>query len=340
MSIVTRKISLNDYLRLSHDFMPGWLYHGEPWLTAVRDGFEVKVFGLYSETKGGEAVALSPVMGVRKGPFLLLGSPIRGMYTEFVGPLFPQAIDVATKREAIVSQHLFIKSQGAGYVEWGAKCGKANKYLDILDNYGYECVPRQTLVVNLGQGIDKVWSSLKGSARNKVRKAEKNGVTVRITTPSIDDMTSYYNMLTETFRRQGASPPHPLSFYHSICERLIPAKLMRFVVAEKKNRVISGALFLCYGERMMYMSGTSTEEGLRLAASSLVQWEAMKQAAEIGVTEYDLGGTGNASIDKFKASFGGKPYSHHRWVYRTWPVKLAETGYNWIISRRLLRLHG
>jgi len=37
-----------------------------------------------------------------------------------------------------------------------------------------------------------------------------------------------------------------------------------------------------------------------------------------------MGGTGNAAIDKFKTSFGGKPISHARWVYRSKLAQLAE----------------
>ena len=93
MALVTREINLSDYLHLSRNFMPGWLYHGEAWLTAVRDGFGVEVTGLLTETPAGKAVALTPVMSMHKGLFRLTGSPLRGMYTEFAGPLFGREID-------------------------------------------------------------------------------------------------------------------------------------------------------------------------------------------------------------------------------------------------------
>ncbi len=340
MALVTREIGLGDYLYLSRNFVPGWLYHGEAWLTAVRDGLGVEVFGLLTETPAGEAVALTPVMSIRKGLFRLTGSPLRGMYTEFAGPLFSRGLDEGIKCEALVSQHACIRRQGANYVEWGWKGNAVNDYKAILRNQGYEYTPRQTLVVDMGQGIAKVWSGFESRARNMVRKAEKSGVVVRPIIPSMDDIENYYNMLTETFRRQGMRSPHPLSFFRAICGRLAPVNHLKFVIAEKEGRAVAGAIFLCHGERMVYLSGTSTEEGMQLAASSLIQWMTMRQAADMGVTEYDLGGTGKAAIDKFKASFGGQPLTHHRWVYRSWPVKLAETGYRWLAGKGWVRLHG
>jgi len=86
---------------------------------------------------------------------------------------------------------------------------------------------------------------------------------------------------------------------------------------------------------MMFLSGTSNEEGARFAANSLVQWEAMKLATDRGGLEYDMGGTGNARIDRFKESFGGSPVAHHRWIYSTWPVRLAETAYRWTRNVRV-----
>ena len=72
MELVTREIDLSDYLHLSRNFMPGWLYHDEAWLTAVRDGFGVEVFGLLTETSAGDAVALTPVMSIRKWLFAVV----------------------------------------------------------------------------------------------------------------------------------------------------------------------------------------------------------------------------------------------------------------------------
>lgn len=320
--------------------MPGWLYHGEPWLTAIRDSLGADIFGLLTETNAGEAVALTPVMHIRRGLFRLAGSPLRGMYTEFSGPLFAPGTEERIKQEALVSQHAHLRQQGVNYIEWGEKGGTVNSYMDILRSEGYEYVPRKTLVIDIGQGIDKVWNRFEGRARNMVRKSEKSGVIARSILPNSNDVINYYDMLVETFRRQGAHAPHPLSFFKSICERLIPAGQLKFIIAENEGRVVAGGIFPCSGERMAYLSGTSTEEGMRLAANSLIQWVAMQQAADSGVTEYDLGGVGNAAIDKFKISFGGQLFTHHRWVYRPWAIKLAETGYKWLAEKGWARLHG
>lgn len=338
--LATRKIGLEVYAGLIEGFEPGCLYHDMGWLTSVRDGFGIEVSALLTEDRAGRAVALTPFMYVRKGPFRLAGSPLRGMYTEFAGPLFVPESDKEIRREVLVSQHAFLRSEGAGYVEWGWKGGAENDCMEALRPLGYQYVPRHTLVVDLGQGASRVWDGFEGRARNMVRKAEKSGVIAQFVMPDPEEVQGYYEMLAGTFRRQGIPPPHPFSFYQAICSHLGPTGHLEFIQAKAGDRMVAGGIFLCFGKRMMYLSGTASEEGARLAASSLVQWAAMKRAIDRGVAEYDMGGTGNARIDRFKESFGGHPAVHHRWIYRTWPVRLAETAYGWLARKGWARLHG
>lgn len=342
--LVTTKLEFADYSRATQHFESMSLYHGERWLNAIRNGFGAEVFGLLTTSVGGEVIALTPVMSIRKGFLRLAGSPLRGMYTEFAGPLFARDVCEKTKREAVASQHAYLKRMGAAYVEWGVKGSddaEAHDYMHSLRGQGYAHAPSSTFVVDVGCGPDKVWSGFESRARNMVRKAEKNGVVARAVVPTEVDVTNYYGMLTQTFRQQGKQPAHPLAFFQAVCTYLVPAGLLRFIVAEKGGQVVAGALFLCHKERMVYLSGASTEEGARLAANSLVQWVAMQRAAERGVVEYDLGGAGvHATIDKFKASFGGKLCTHHRWVYRSWPIRLVEPIYRRLASKGWVRLHG
>lgn len=341
--LVTTKLEFADYSRATQHFESMSLYHGERWLNAIRNGFGAEVFGLLTTSVGGEVIALAPIMSIRKGFLRLAGSPLRGMYTEFAGPLFARGACEMTKREVVASQHAYLKRMGAAYIEWGVKGSddsEAHDYMHSLRGQGYAHAPLSTFVVDVGRGPDKVWSGFESRARNMVRKAEKNGVVARAIAPTEDDVANYYGMLTQTFRQQGKQPAHPLTFFQAACAHLVPADLLRFIVAEKGGQVVAGALFLCHEERMVYLSGTSTEEGARLAANSLIQWVAMQRAAERGVVEYDLGGAGvHATIDKFKASFGGKPRTHHRWVYRSWPIRLVEPIYRRLASKGWARLH-
>jgi hypothetical protein len=79
---------------------------------------------------------------------------------------------------------------------------------------------------------------------------------------------------------------------------------------------------------------------MTLAATSLLQWHAIKEAIHLGVSEYDMGGLGVPSIDKFKRSFGGRDFTHSRWVYRSSLFGLAEPLALWAARKGWLRLGG
>ena len=342
MSLVANPIDLTRYEEMLGYFGErASLYHGMAWLESLRQGFGVAVWGLLVESPSGEPLALMPVIEVCKGPFRLRGSPLRGVYTEFAGPLFSPIIAESMLGDVLSALHGGMRGGRVIYLEWGlAGETTSGAEASVLRGLGYAYVPHATLVVDLEQGKERVWAAFESRARNMVRKAQKRGVCVRPFVPGSKDVLSYYSMLVETFRCQGKEAPHPLSFFQAMCRLLTADGELRLYLAEYEGRVVAGAIFLHDRHRMVYLSGTSNEEGAELAANSLVQWVAIQEAVETGIRLYDLGGVGNERIDRFKASFGGQQFIHHRWVYRSWPVKLAESAYIWLLGKGWGRLHG
>ena len=148
----------------------------------------------------------------------------------------------------------------------------------------------------------------------------------------------YYEILTHTFGRQGLAVPHPLSFFRKI-EELSKLGFIRCVEVRLGCEIGAAAIFVQDETRMMYLSGVSSKEGMRLAASSLVQWCAMKAGAKDGILEYDMGGLGIESIDNFKRSFGGSDVRHLKWVYRSNSFKLLEPLAIWLSKKGLIGLN-
>lgn len=339
MTYKTKKISINEYLSLVEKNEYRSLYHNEAWLKTVHKGFGIDVYAVATENDNGDLVSLMPIMAMKKLIINFVGSPLRGMYTEFMGPFFLEDVSNEIKKAVVSSQHEYLKKNGGSYVSWGVKSGDKHEYLTELNSKGYEYVPKKTLVIDLRIGEEAVWNNFKGRARNMIRKSEKNGVVTRIIEPQYIDMENYYKMLLETFKKQGLQPPHPLSFFKSICDFLVPGDNVLVIFAEREDRLVAGGIFLCSKDRMMYLSGAANNEGLKFAASSLIQWEAIKKALKLGVKEYDLGGVGVSKIDKFKESFGGDPCEHQLWIYRAPFIKLLEYIYSLLAKKGLLKLH-
>ena len=89
---------------------------------------------------------------------------------------------------------------------------------------------------------------------------------------------------------------------------------------------------------MVYHSASSNIEGFTSAASSMIQWVAIKEAKSRGIKKYDMGGIGIESIDKFKRSFGRIEVHHNRWVYIFGPFKLLIGLVEWAQKKGLIKI--
>tara|TARA_B100000780_G_C21118685_1_gene452888 strand:+ start:241 stop:1254 length:1014 start_codon:yes stop_codon:yes gene_type:complete len=329
-------INVDEYLKYLDDFSSTQtsMYHNPLWLNSITRGFSCELKFVRTMSKNS-TLALTPFMTQKKGPISLIGSPLRGMYTEFLGTLFKNDLNIDDINNILKSQHDLI-SPNMHYIEWAIKeSNKTEILLNKYENLGYEYFQKPSLLIDLSIGKEALWSSFKGRARNMIRKGEKAEIYAKAVNPSQEWLSEYYKLLEETFSRQGLSPPHPFSFYKEIENLSNQGFVLCFeVVLEKK--LVSAAIFLIDKKRMMYFSGVSNSIGMKLAASSLIQWKAMQNAIDIELIDYDMGGLGVDSIDKFKRSFGGKDIYHSKWLYRSKTFKILEPIALWLSRKGLI----
>lgn len=344
MELKSKWITYDNYLSRLGVVNPSNLsiYHQQDWLDTIRVSFNASVVALEVYTKDNQWGAVTPFMLINKGPFRFLGSPLSGMYTQFAGTLFADGLDARSRRDALVSQHK-LTARRAHYVELGTSGDESDSdsvsVWRVLDSVGYDYTPKRTLLINLSKGETDVWNGFQTRARNMCRKAEKSGVTVRKIFPDRVWMNEYYAMLSVTFERQGRGVSHPLSFFQNLIKFATDGRLV-CLAADLNGRNVASAIFLLDNHRMLYLSGTATDEGMKSAANSLIQWEAMRNAILSGVSDYDMGGLGVASIDKFKLSFGGREIAHHRWVYRSNLFRVIEPMALWAARKGFVRIGG
>jgi lipid II:glycine glycyltransferase (peptidoglycan interpeptide bridge formation enzyme) len=334
-------ITLRSYLdqKQLQDFDNCSIYHDKSWLSLIDNAFDYRVEAIQT-TMNDNVVALTPYIAKRRGPITICGSPIRGSYTEFIGPILKPNLESKVIEQIILSQHNLLKATNS-YIEIG--CHYASNLFDFNKCYqdlGYSHNLRSSLDIDISSGVDNTWSSMKSRARNMIRKAEKSAVDVKSITPNSQWIDTYFSMLSETFASQGLHPPHSKNFYTAIAD-ISDNNSVRFVQATSNSQIISAAIFMLdiTNSRMVYLSGVSNKEGMNLAASSLIQWHIIKEAINLGVSNYDMGGLGIPSIDKFKKSFGGSQVNHHRWIYRSPMFRVIEPILVYLANKRFLNFN-
>ncbi len=167
-------------------------------------------------------------------------------------------------------------------------------------------------VVDLGNTIymdtttvDAIIGNIKSKDRCTIRKAIKNGITVKLTNNPVyfKDFIKIYNatMLKDNAERYYFFEEE---FYQSITNDLKGQWLM--TVAKFEDKIIAMSLMLlCNGHMHYHLSG-SVSEYKSLNATNLILYETAKYGAENGYKIFHLGGglgSGEDTLYKFKKSF-------------------------------------
>lgn len=304
----------------------GTPFHRAEWLigTAQGLGYECTIFRVADQE--GE-VALIPWLNGRRGPFSVWGSPIPGSLTPYIGPLplrpLSRNAKVALTLHAADS---LMTSHRVSSMSLAFPGAMAAPEAEPDPRWKMSCP--ETYLLDVQADEETLWRGMKSRSRGAVRKAEASGVEVR---PAEDPgiVALFYAMLVRTFGRHGSVPPHPRGLYQSLWAHLVPAGMLRTLVAWHEGKAVSIGLFVHDDREVHFLSGASDPEALGIGAANAVQWELIRWAAAKGLATYDLGGRGVSGIDKFKESFGPRVASYTRFERSTFSARVARRILEW-----------
>lgn len=194
--------------------------------------------------------------------------------------------------------------------------GEKNIKKDPLASMGYESRASQTWVIDLRVGLEQLWAKLEKRARYAVRKAQKDGVTIREAAGS-EDLETYYELHQETYGRTGATA-HPKRYFEAIWEYFLDRGYAKIFFAEHNGIAIAAENFTFYKGSANYHTGASNSAGLKLNANTAIQWHAIEWMVSNDLQWYDVGEAFPDSqgkrgrLSKFKRSLGGELYPLYR----------------------------
>ncbi len=263
-------------------------FHGTAWLKVLA--------GSYSFTPQffSEGAALLPLMEAdswltgRKGialPFTDECGPL-GAEKESFGKMFGDAV-------------AFGKSRGWKSIELrGGKEFFGAEVPDSVSFFGHE--------VDLTVGENSLFEKMDGSVRRAVRKAEKDGVKVELSS-SLEAMREFFRLQCLTRKRHGL-PPQPWDFFLNIHRHVLSQNLGAVAVASHGGEKIAASVYFFLGGRAIYKYGASDYAYQQLRGPNLVMWETMKWLTRNGATSLDLGKTAlaNEGLRRFKLQLGAR----------------------------------
>jgi hypothetical protein len=316
-------------------FDTGMFYHQAAWLRYLEDKGYGRVVRM-ELVENGHTVGYFAGLMVKKGPFRILGSPLSGSKSEFMGPVANRDLDLDSFLAAIDA---FCRQHRIHHLELGSPLFEPK----IMTKYGFNTWEWKTFRIPLSQDRETMWMALDRKCRNRIRKGIKNGLIVEEThDPSF--IETHHAQLCELFRRQGLAPPFSLEELKSLVERLRPDNLVYTlqVLHKPTGEVIATGVFI-HDDRHAYSISTASPLRTRnLSPNELLYWTVMELAGRFGIQELSVGDNYRVpeSGGKFKDKFNGSYVPVRRYLrYYSRSAKYAREGYR-IFTRYRQRLAG
>lgn len=160
--------------------------------------------------------------------------------------------------------------------------------------------------LDLTQGEEKIYSAIRSSTKRNIKKAIQERVYVN-SNSTLTSIIEFYRLNCLTRKMHGL-PPQPYKFFKNLYDYVISPGKGLILIAEYKEKVIAGALFLYFGKKIIYKFGASDRIYQSVRANNLIMWEAIKWSLQNGFDLFSFGRTDpdNKGLLQFKNGWGAE----------------------------------
>jgi lipid II:glycine glycyltransferase (peptidoglycan interpeptide bridge formation enzyme) len=183
---------------------------------------------------------------------------------------------------------------------------------NILTQFGHPAKniqPQRTMIISLTGEPDEWLARMKQKTRYNIRLSEKKDVMVSQST----DVAAFQQLMEVTGTRNDFGV-HSFEYYRKAFAEFYPAAA-RIFMAIYQGKPLAAIMVFFRGNLASYFYGASSNHERNRMPTYLLQFEAMKWAAEQGCSEYDLWGVPDENEEVLEEAF--KTRSDGLWgVYR------------------------
>ena len=266
-------------------------YHRTAWLSAVERAYGHKGVWLVSTDKG-RINGLLPLCVVKAPlgrakltslPFCDLGGPLADN-PGIADTLTQQARALLTKMGAASLELRLERSEiGAGTALEGCKV---------------------RMTCQLPPSADTLLSSYKPKLRSQIRKAEKNGLTARLSREA-SDIDAFYSVYSANMKRLG-SPAHSKRWFQALQQEYAHNTVIGLVY--KNDTPVGAGWLLLNGHTASIPWASTLAEYNSLSPNMLLYWQLIGHVADQGYTVFDFGrSTYGEGTYRFKKQWGAEP---------------------------------
>ncbi|HEY1011280.1 MAG TPA: peptidoglycan bridge formation glycyltransferase FemA/FemB family protein [Herpetosiphonaceae bacterium] len=161
--------------------------------------------------------------------------------------------------------------------------------------------PAASIHLDLAPAPEALLAGFSKGHRADIRRAERNGVTVRAGETD-EDLGTFYSIMEATSARAQFAI-HSRDYYAQAWELFggrkpgDHASAARLLLAELAGETVAAFLVFGFGSEAQYMYSGATDAGLKSGANHALQWAALRWARERGCARYDFWGVPAAFAD-------------------------------------------
>lgn len=165
-------------------------------------------------------------------------------------------------------------------------------------------------VLDLNKTEEEILAGAAQGLRRKIRKAQKNDITVEVSSDPAE-IHCFYEIQLQTAARHNF-----VEFSESFLQKQFDAfakyDAVRLYTAKLGNEILAQNFIIFYGNEASYHYGVSTELGTKYSGAPLLHMRAMQDARERGIKRYNFWGITGVDekthrfygVSQFKRSFG------------------------------------
>lgn len=295
----------DEWDRLAAASNQGTVYHSVSWLQAISQltGEEVTLWGVYHE---GRLIAGVPLQIRQRGP---LRFAHRAFATPYGNTMLQSDLEAALYPSLVQAlKHLALSFSRVTLT--------ASPFAEPLEEHlAWRPISRATYLLR-SSSLGGLWSSMASEVRNRIRKAEKAGISVTMEfLPA-----SFYETYSGVFQRQGSEVSFSKDSFDQFLTTLQAKGVGKVYTARNADRTLCAACLIVYDDKRAYYSlAASHPELKKTGAPSLLVWEVLREVLP-GVDEFDFGGANVPHVAQFKSKFRGRllrypEYSHDRSIW-------------------------
>jgi lipid II:glycine glycyltransferase (peptidoglycan interpeptide bridge formation enzyme) len=260
----------------------------------------------------GEVVGMAQLRIIRPTPLkfgmaYLRWGPIWERQGRPVDPEVPERLADAIEKEYLKKRKLFVHILPNAF----AGSQRAELFGSAFSGYTTEGVGPEdayrTFLVDLRPSLDELRKGLDPKWRNKLKQAERNGLTV-ISGHGMEEFRAFCEIYSEMRKRKSFESTVDAEEFGRIQATLEESERMHVLICQQQGVTVAAIVASAMGDSAIYLLGATSDAGLSAKGAYLLQWTMIAWLKERGIKYYDLGGIDperNPGVFYFKRGFSG-----------------------------------